>query len=297
VLVTGASGFIGRQALAPLTARGYEVVALSRRSGPEMPGVRWYRADLLAASEPRRVVDEVRPTHVLHLAWYAEPGQFWSSPENVRWVAATAELLLAFEAAGGGRFVGAGTCAEYDWSSNTACAETTTPIRPSTPYGRAKDAARLIAEGVAARGAVSAAWGRIFHLYGPHEHPSRFVASVTRALVAGEPARCTAGTQVRDFLHVADAGDAFAALVDCNAAGPVNIASGQPVTIASIARLIAELTGRPDLLQLGALSIPPGDPAHVVADVARLRDEVGWSPKRTLQDGLADTVRWWRGAR
>ncbi len=295
VLVTGAGGFIGRQALAPLAARGFEVVALSRGSAPGIAGVQWRHGDLLEPSAARRLIGDVRPSHVLHFAWFTEPGQFWSSPENARWVGATEALLLAFEAAGGGRFVAAGTCAEYDWSSGGVCSEASTPIRPSTPYGRAKDAARRLADAAAARGAISAAWGRVFHLYGPHEHPSRFVASVIRALLSGEPARCTAGTQVRDFLHVADVGDAFAALVDGDVSGAVNIASGEPVTNASVARLIAELTGRSDLLHLGAVPMRPGDPDRLVADIARLRDVVKWSGKRTLMEGLTETIAWWRG--
>ena len=295
VLVTGASGFIGRHALAPLAARGFEVIALSRDAGPAVPGVTWRHGDLLAASEARRLIDDVRPSHLLHCAWFAEPGEFWSSPENARWVAASAALLLAFEAAGGRRFVGAGTCAEYDWSGGV-CSEEATPIHPSTLYGRAKDAVRLLLDGVTARGQVAGAWGRMFHLYGPHEHPSRFVASVIRSLIAGEPARCSAGTQVRDFLHVEDVADAFAALLDSDVTGAVNIASGRGESIASVARLIAELTGRPGLLQLGALPVPAGDPDRLVAHVRRLGGEVGWRPKRTLRDGLAHTVEWWRRA-
>jgi len=99
---------------------------------------------------------------------------------------------------------------------------------------------------------------------------------------------------VRDFLHVADVANAFATLVASDVEGPVNVGSGERVTIADVVGKVAELTGRPELIEFGAISVPADEPPMLVADIRRLREEVGWRPRRTLEEGLAETVEWLR---
>jgi nucleoside-diphosphate-sugar epimerase len=276
VLVTGAGGFIGTQARAALARRGHEVVTV--------------KTDLLEPQAAGDVVREARATDLVHLAWYAVPGKFWSAPENAAWVDATLRLLSAFYAAGGRRAVCAGTCAEYDWERGGVLSEHDTPIRPATAYGRAK--AETFERASALEGEL--AWGRIFFLYGPGEHPDRLVSSVARRLLAGEEAPTTEGTQVRDFMHVADVAGAFAALLDSDVTGAVNIGSGVPVTVRAVVDEVARAAGRTDLLRPGALPQREGEPPELVADVRRLRDEVGFRPQYDLEQGIAHTVDYWR---
>jgi len=291
VLLTGARGFVGRHAIAPLLELGFEVDAVSSGEiDAADDAVRWHRADLTDAVAARELLSRVRPTHLLHLAWYVEHGAFWTSPENDRWLAASLELIDAFD---GERVVCAGTCAEYDWSAGGTLDERSSPIGPQTPYGVAKDALRRGAEQwLAARG-VPFAWGRIFFLHGPGEHPDRLVPSVTRSLLAGRPARCTDGRQVRDFLHCADAARAFAALLAADVSGAVNVASGEGVSVAQLVGWIGEALGRPELIELGALPSRPAEPERLVAAVARLRDEVGFTPSFDPREAIEQTVSWW----
>jgi nucleoside-diphosphate-sugar epimerase len=294
VLVTGARGFLGQACLAALEPTEVEVHAVSRavvcRAGS---AVVWHAADLLDDRQTVRLVEDVRPTHLLHLAWVTTPGQYWTSPENLDWLAASLRLLRAFARAGGRRFVGAGTCAEYDWTAGGTCHEDDTPRRPATLYGVCKAALWDTVESFARQEGLSAAWGRVFFLYGPGEHPRRLVASLARSLLAGEPALCTAGTQRRDFLHVADAGSAFAALLTADLDGAVNIGSGEPVAVADVARQLGQIARRPDLIRLGAVASSPGEPPVLAADPYRLRAGVGWRPRFDLPSGLADAVGWW----
>jgi nucleoside-diphosphate-sugar epimerase len=163
-----------------------------------------------------------------------------------------------------------------------------------TAYARAKLEMHAFLERYAAAHDLSAAWGRIFFQYGPDEHPERLVASVIRSLLQGREAPCSHGRQVRSFLHVADVGSAFAALLDGPVAGAVNIGSGTSMSIADLLHEIGRQIGRPELLRLGARAAPPTEPPVLVPDVARLRTEVGWQPRFSVPEGIADTIAWWR---
>jgi UDP-glucose 4-epimerase len=112
-------------------------------------------------------------------------------------------------------------------------------------------------------------------------------------LLRGEQAACTEGEQIRDFMHVEDVGDAFAALLDSEVQGAVNIASGSGTRVRELVELIGRIIGRPDLLRFGAIPAPPDDPPVLVADVTRLRREVPWAPRLSLEQGVTRTVEWW----
>jgi nucleoside-diphosphate-sugar epimerase len=301
VLVTGAGGFIGRHSIAPLRHSGYEVHAvLSNRADDTRPaGVTAHRADLLDLGAIDSLIEEVRPTHLLHFAWIATPGIYAHSPLNHRWLAASRHLLRSFAQAGGQRVVMAGSCAEYDWSRVEICSERTSPLAdagsPSTtPYAHCKIELARELDIFCRAHAVSGAWGRLFFQFGPHEHPRRLVASVISDLLMGRAALCTHGRQIRSFLHVADVGAAFAALLDGAIDGAINIGSAERISIGELLLDIARRIGRPELLKLGARPEMPGEPAILVPDVARLRDEVGFTPRLTLGEGLDDAIEWWR---
>jgi nucleoside-diphosphate-sugar epimerase len=294
VLVTGAGGFIGRPCVNVLRARGLEVHAVSSRQIVDArDGVTWHRADLLDPASTALLVQRVRPTDLLHLAWDVRPGAWAGAEGHLAWLRAGLLLLERFADAGGKRVVMAGSCAEYDWSSGI-CSESSTPLLPATLYGATKLALGTVQSAFARETGISASWARIFFTFGPGEHPNRLVASVIRSLLAGQPAECTHGRQVRDFLHVEDVADALVTLLESPVTGPVNIGSGEPLSVADLARRVGDLMGRPDLIRLGARATSMEEPPLVVADVTRLRTEVGWRPRHTLESGLEATIRWWR---
>ena len=305
VLITGATGYIGRWSAPPLLARGYEVHAAgSREAGADNPlpveleGVSYHAVDLFDRQAVDQLIDRVKPTHLLHFAWNATPGVYWTTPENFRWVSASLTLLESFQRAGGERAVMAGSCAEYDWAQAAVCHEFDTPLatdgaRTATPYATAKIALQKMLESYGRQEKLSTAWGRIFFQYGPYEHPGRLVASVINALLEGREAECSPGKQTRGFLHTADVGDAFVALLDSDVQGPVNIGEDTPVKIAELVQTIGEIMQRPDLIGLGKRPAPANEPPLLLPDLHRLRDEVGWRSGRPLREGLESVVKWW----
>jgi nucleoside-diphosphate-sugar epimerase len=296
VLVTGASGFVGLPVLAQLARDGREVHALSTlRSPPRAPGVHWHRVDLGDREAVGALMGEVAPEMLMHLAWHVQHGSFWNAPENVLWVERSLSLVRAFALAGGRRAVLVGRGAAYDWAvARAPLRETDSPLAPSSLYGVAKDALHRVACAFAKQEGFELAWGRLFYLYGPREAPGRLVPSVIRKLLAGEIVDTTSGKQRLDFLHVQDVAGALVALLESGVVGAVNIASGQAVAVAEVVKELASLIGRPDLIRLGVLPDRPGDPPLLLADVGRLRDEIGFRPHWKMSDGLADAVRWWK---
>jgi nucleoside-diphosphate-sugar epimerase len=131
-------------------------------------------------------------------------------------------------------------------------------------------------------------------MYGPYEHEERLVASVIRALLRHEPARCSHGNQIRDYLFVQDAADAFIALLESSVTGPINIAYGTPVALRDIVTRIGALLERPDLIHLGAIPAAPTDLPLVAADVAYARKVLSWTPRIDFDEGLMRSIEWWR---
>lgn len=301
-MVTGAAGFIGRWSVPQLLASGYEVHAVvSGAPDGEVPdeleGAVLHRCNLLRQDSIDAITDQLRPTHLLHFAWIAQPGEYWTSAQNFLWLEASEYLLRRFQAVGGQRVVMAGSCAEYDWSSPGAFDEAgplADDAAAATPaYTVCKLRLQRILAQFCAQQRLSGAWGRIFFQYGPYEHPQRLVPSVIRNLLRDREALCTHGRQVRGFLHVADVGAAFAAILDAEIEGAVNVGSDEGIALAELILRLARKIGRPDLVRLGARDAG-AEPPLLLPVIRRLREETAWQPRFDLDEGLSDTIRWWR---
>lgn len=293
VLVTGAYGFIGRQSLPFLQSAGYDIHTVSSIAREVAFGITPHQANLFSPGVVDELINKVKPTHLLHFAWYTKPHQYWTAGENIAWVTTSLELLQSFAKHGGERVVMAGTCAEYDWRYGW-CSENITSLAPATLYGTCKKALQEIVSSYIQQHGLSSAWGRIFFLYGPHEHPTRLVPYLINNLLNKEPALCTAGTQIRDFMHVNDVASAFVALLNSDVQGPVNIASGQALPVKDLINQLAQKIGGLELVHLGARASPQHEPPFLVADTHRLEAEVRWKPKYNLDTGLDDAISWWR---
>ncbi len=294
ILVTGGAGFIGRQTLQPLIDSGFSVhVADLHSLEKEHPEIAWHSGNVFDLNFVKKLFADIKPTHLLNFAWITRHGEYWSSIENIDSVNGSMKLLEAFAANGGQRVVMAGTCAEYDWQ-NGICIENITRHAPATIYGSCKLAMfELLKSFCRARG-LSWAWGRIFFTFGPFENPKRFLPAIILPLLKKQPAACSHGNQIRDFLATKEIGAAFGGLVSSAVEGPVNIASGQPITLKQIASFIEELTETKGLVEFGKIPSPVDETPVILAATERLNKEVGWFPAKTVFQHITETVNWWR---
>lgn len=296
VLVTGASGFIGQHALNTLIERGgFDVHAITSKDIPrnKIADYSWHVANLLESTQIKALFHAVQPTHLLHFAWYTVHGKYWKARENFLWVQSSLEILRQFHECGGKRVVMAGTCAEYDWNYGY-CSEFITPRATTTPYGTCKQALQVMLDAYSVETGLSSAWGRIFFPYGPGEARERLIPSVITSLLQCKPAKCTHGNQIRDFMYVEDVASAFVSLLESSVCDTVNIASGRSTSLKEIIYGVADLIGKPDLVELGALPARQSEPPVLLADVGRLNMEVGWKPKVSLEAGLDKTIEFWK---
>jgi nucleoside-diphosphate-sugar epimerase len=251
--------------------------------------------DLYDDQAVRRLISATRPETALHLAWYTEPGKYWEARENLDCVRMSLSLAQALNEVGCPRFVGAGTCAEYDWNYGFL-SEKATPLKPRSFYGICKDATREVLEAFCAQAGTGFAWTRFFYLYGPREAKQRLIPYVVLTLLKGGTAKCTGGEQMRDFLHVEDAASAMWAVAKSDLCGAVNIGSGQPVKVRTVVETIARKLQREENVEFGALPSDPQEPPLLLADVRQLSSVVKWRPSLTLQEGIAKACEWWRSA-
>lgn len=287
VLLTGASGFVGRHVLACLLSQGIEVVAVGRTRPAGYSG-EFIAADLLQPAACADVVRAAKASHLVHLAWYAEHGQYWTSPLNLRWVDSTLHLIEAFCLSGGTQVVATGTCAEYDWSTGY-CLEDSSPLSPATLYGASKDATRRLASHLCAAHGTALAWGRIFLPFGPDEDDRRLIPSLVRVFKdQGRPFGVNADAY-RDLLHVDDVASAITQLLLTNSAGNYNIASGQPTRLSDLVRWIGTAAGKDPRIVLDLATERPNEPRMLIGDNQKLKN-TGWQMRKPLIDHISEMM-------
>ncbi len=268
VLITGSTGFVGRALTRALKAQGLQLHHVIR------PGT----ADRLDDAAGKDQVTETPDLFaqspdwwaetcagvdmVIHAAWYVEPGKYLTSDLNLECVTGTLNLARGAAAAGLRRFVGIGTCFEYDLTVGHLAPNT--PLDPKTPYAAAKAALYQTLGQWLPLNNVEFLWARLFYLYGADENQGRLVPYLHKQLQAGEPVLLTSGDQIRDFMDV----DAAARLIVSDALsdrqGATNICTETPITIRALCEQIADQYGRRDLLQFGARENNLTDPPCVL---------------------------------
>lgn len=268
VLITGANGFVGRQIIKSLDVEGIDLIP-TVREGKENTVSNFKNVKKIITSKDLFAEDESWWEEqckdvdiVIHAAWYVETGKYQDSSKNIDCLIGSLKLAKGAAKAGVSRFLGLGTCAEYDQSQGVLTIDT--PLKPMTTYAAAKVSLFTTLSRRLPRENVSFAWIRLFYLYGEGEDKKRLVPYVRSQILQGGFVDLTSGKQVRDFMDVAEAGKKIARISLTNQIGPINLCSGIPITVRQFVEKIADEYGRKDLLRFGVREDNLFDPPSVV---------------------------------
>jgi GDP-L-fucose synthase len=295
VLVTGGSGFLGSHLLERLEAEGHDVVA---------PRSREY--DLQRADDAERLFADTRPEVVYHLAALAggiganraEPGRFWYA--NLVMGAYVLEQSRLHDV---GKVVMLGTICEYPKFAPVPFREEELwngyPEETNAPYGIAKKAHLVGGRAYRDQYGMDVVHLLPVNLYGPRDNfdleTSHVIPALIRKMTAGDEnvVLWGDGSPTREFLYVEDAADGIAlAGARYDDPDPVNLGSGNEISIRDLAELIAELTGFDGQIEWDDTK-PNGQPRRKL-DVTRARDRFGFQAHTPLRDGLENTIAWYR---
>ncbi len=285
-VLTGSTGFIGRAVRRRFAEAGVPLIAATRAGGesPDLHPIDLQRPETLLP--PDRAGEDFT---LIHLAWTRDPCAGWSMQSGQLWC--LARMLEYWAGRGLRRVVMAGNALEYG-STSGRLKETDSPAPPLSPDGWGKHAACTMAQAWCERTRIPVLWLRPFVVYGPGQQGDMLIPYALRQAGIGQPAKFSDGSQVRDFIHVADVADAFLQASLCEAEGfkAINLGTGEGTTVAEVVGFMQEMIQpRPDF-QLGAIDRRQGEPAEQVADIETARSLLSWQPRIRWQSGLRRLV-------
>ena len=268
ILLTGATGFVGRQILKCLQGEDLDIILVVRDEMEKIiinknRIIKTILTKNLFAEDINWWVEACSGVDiVIHSAWYAEPGKYLLSDKNIDCLQGTLNLARGAAHSGVKKFVGIGTCFEYDLSGGVL--SETTPLKPITPYASAKAAAYLMLSQWFYTKKIDFTWCRLFYLFGEGEDSRRLAPYLRSRLKENKIVELTSGDQVRDFMDVADAGKLISKVALNKSIGAINICSGVPITVREFSENIAAEYGSIDLLRFGVRPDNIVDPPCVV---------------------------------
>ena len=299
IFLTGASGFVGAATLRLALDAGHVVGAPirpgseGRRLAPLKDKYQRIELDLRDSAGLMAAMSAFKPDVVIHSAWWgvANAARFDSGQvkDNIN---VAFSLMEAASKAEAKAFVGIGSQGEY--GPHSTMREDDLP-HPTTLYGAAKVAVLFLTRQLAMQAGMRHSWLRLFSTYGPDDNPGWLIPMLIKEMLEGRRPRTTLGTQSWDWLHVDDVARAILAVAESpSAEGTFNLGSGHAVTVRSVIERIRDLAAPGMELVFGEVPFRPDQIMHMQADVSRLLANVGWAPGISLEEGLEETVAWYR---
>lgn len=286
VLLTGVTGLVGKEVIEPLKQMGYQISALTIDENNPDNSVNWIKCNLFDEESLKLAIEKVKPTHLLNFAW-ATTGNYLTSEINFEFVKSGLNLLKYFKQNGGKRAVFVGTCFEYEFKDEPL--KETDTINPQTLYAKSKNALHELAEEYCRINDISFGYGRIFYVYGHGENEKRLTAHLINTLSNNGEVIINNGDLVKDYMYTKDIAGAFAAFLNSDVEGSVNICTGKGISLKDYSTYIAKQLGKEEYLKINYEET--NQPPIIVGDNTRLTKEVGYEIKYSFEKAIEEILK------
>ena len=274
VVLTGATGLIGKEAVEPLKNNGFSVFCLSSKT-----------CNILDEEAISNFIKSICPEYLLHFAWVSGK-DYLDNPQNERFVDSSMNLLRIFKEFGGKRAVFSGTCFEYDYKDSSLKEDD--PLNPQTLYAKSKVALKEKATHYCLKNNISFVWGRIFYVFGRDERPERLTAYIINSLKENKTAIIKYGQLKKDYMYTKDIAEAFVAILKSNYTGVVNVCSGKGISLDDYATAIARKMKKENLLKI--FNEETRQPISIIGNNDILYKTIGFRPRYDLDRALDEII-------
>jgi len=269
ILLTGATGFVGHHVLKNLISRNLRISIIIRDDNillsEEIDKIEsiYFTKNLFKESHDNlcRITEGVDT--IIHCAWYTKPSNYLVATENLECLEGTVKLGLIAKKNRVRRFIGIGTCLEYDYSHRLPL-EISSPIRPISQYAKSKNSVFEQLSSEFEDSSIQFSWCRLFYLYGEGENNNRLVPYIHNQLRNSKEVYISNGDYVRDYMKITDAAELIVNVALSEHIGPVNICSGKAVTVKELAEKISDEYGMRELLQFRSTQNSISEPQFIV---------------------------------
>lgn len=289
IVVTGGTGFVGRNLLGFLDKSKYEIYSFTRKNRVE--GAINCNVDLFDQKAVSDLLKKIKPDILIHLAWNVENQSYWHSLENHRWVKESLFLSEEFLKYGGGYIIFAGTSASYDYTKQILI-EDAKMENPDSLYGISKWYASWVIQKMAESADAKYLEARIFSVFGDYERDGRLVTNTIKTLLDGKKLLNFKWPLERDYIYIKDAVRAIVYLMEHDLDGIYNISSGTAVTIKDIVGSIAKQLGKYDSVVFDNPKID-GEVPCIIGSNKKLLDS-GFCYEYSLDEAISKTIQWYR---